>query len=234
MLFHIHEMREWDITNNNNCDIYILVGARDLRTLWSRLVPHPCPENHVPKKFQVLDHVKAPVWNPGPKIEIPHPENHVLKVFRFRSSKPRVWKSRPQSWDPKSWKPYLKISQVFLGLGNPECKLQVSKNWGSHILKIMSKKFPGLGLGNPHRLRPKTKISRPENHVLKNSMSRFWWTPPVQANSRWPKTETVKNALFNVFKWVISGERQKLRQLRTPCSVCSNELFLGNTKNWNS
>ncbi len=45
------------------------------------------------------------VWNPGPKIEIPHPENHVLKVFRFRSWKPRVWKYRPQSWDPKSWKP---------------------------------------------------------------------------------------------------------------------------------
>jgi hypothetical protein len=64
-----------------------------------------------------------------------------------------------------------------------------------------------LGLGNPHRVRPKTEISRPENHVLKNSMSRFWWTPPVQANSRWPQTETVKNALFSVFKWVISGER---------------------------
>jgi hypothetical protein len=49
--------------------------------------------------------VKPLVWNPGPKIEIPHPENHVLKVFRFRSWKPRVWKSRPQSWDPKSWEP---------------------------------------------------------------------------------------------------------------------------------
>ncbi len=130
---------------------------------------HPCPENHVPKKFQVLDHVKPPVRNPGPKIEIPHLENHVLKVFRFRSWKPRVWKSRPQSWDPKSWKPcpenhilkfprpqswdpkswkpYPKISHVFLGLGNPKCKLQVSKNWGSHVLKIMSKKFPSLGLG---------------------------------------------------------------------------------------
>jgi len=80
----------------------ILVGARDLRTLWSHLVPHPCPENHVPKKFLVLDHVKPPVWNPSPKIEIPHPENHVLKDFRFRSWKPWVWKSRPQSWDLKS------------------------------------------------------------------------------------------------------------------------------------
>jgi hypothetical protein len=48
-----------------------------------------------------------------------------------------------------------------LGLGNLECKLQVSKNWGSHVLKIMSKKFPGLSLGNPHRVRPKTEISRP-------------------------------------------------------------------------
>jgi hypothetical protein len=73
----------------------------------------------------------------------------------------------------------------------------------------MSKKFPGFGLGNPHRVRPKTEISRPENHVLKNSMSRFWWTPPpVQANSRWPKTDTVKNAMFSVFKWVISGGLQ--------------------------
>jgi hypothetical protein len=48
---------------------------------------------------------EALVWNLGLKIEIPHPENHVLKVFRFRSWKPRVWKSRPQSWDPKAWKP---------------------------------------------------------------------------------------------------------------------------------
>jgi len=32
--------------------------------------------------------VKPPVCNPGPKIEIPHLENHVLKVFRFRSWKP--------------------------------------------------------------------------------------------------------------------------------------------------
>jgi len=48
--------------------------------------------------------VKRPVWNPGPKIEIPHPKSHVLKVFRFRSWKPRVWKCRPQSSDPKSWK----------------------------------------------------------------------------------------------------------------------------------
>jgi hypothetical protein len=36
-----------------------------------------------------------------------------------------------------------------LGLGNPECKLQVSKSWGSHVLKIMSLKIPCLGFGEP-------------------------------------------------------------------------------------
>jgi hypothetical protein len=65
----------------------------------------------------------------------------------------------------------------------------------------MSKNFPGLGLGNPHRVRPKAEISRPENHVLKNSMSRFWWTPQC--------------------KQTPCG--QKLRQLRTPYSVISGE-----------
>ncbi len=58
------------------------------------------------------DTVKSPgspsmSWKSCAKIEIPHPENHILKVFRFRSWKPWVWKSRPQSWDPKSWKPCL-------------------------------------------------------------------------------------------------------------------------------
>jgi hypothetical protein len=151
------------------------VGARDLRTLWSRLVPHPCPESHVPKKFQVLDHVKPPVWNPRPKIEIPHLENHVLKVFRFRSWKPRMWKSRPQSWDPTSWKSCPKNFQVWVlethTLYVPKLK--------SHVLKIMSLKIPCLGFGEP----PQCKQ-----------------TPGGQ----------------------------KLRQLRTPYSVCSNELFLGN------
>jgi hypothetical protein len=50
----------------------------------------------------------------------------------------------------------------------------------SHVLKIMSLKIPCLSFGEP---------------------------PPLQANSRWPKTETIKNAMFSVFKWVISGER---------------------------
>ncbi len=71
--------------------------------------------------------VKPLVWNPGPKIEIPHPENHVLKVFRFRSWKSRMWKSRPQSWDPKSWKP---CPENFPG---PKVEIPSSEN---HILKF--------------------------------------------------------------------------------------------------
>ncbi len=31
------------------CNHFLLMGAYDLRTLWNRLVPHPCLENHVPK-----------------------------------------------------------------------------------------------------------------------------------------------------------------------------------------
>jgi len=69
---------------------------------WSRWTSDITPTSGCPWPKAT---VKPPVWNPGPKIEIPHPENHVLKVFRFRSWKPWVWKSRPQSWDPKSWKP---------------------------------------------------------------------------------------------------------------------------------
>jgi hypothetical protein len=65
----------------------------------------------------------------------------------------------------------------------------------------MSKKFPGLDLGNPHCVHPKTKISRLENHVLKNSMSRFWWTPP---------------------KCKQTPGGQKLRQLRTPQGTSSD------------
>jgi hypothetical protein len=97
-----------------------------------------------------------------------------------------------------------------LGLRNPECKLQVSKNWRSH--KIMSKKFLGLGLVNPHRVRPKIEISRLENHVLKNSMFRFWWTPPK-------------------CKQTPSG--QKLKQLRTPQGTGSDYKNLPGTAHTN-
>jgi hypothetical protein len=71
----------------------------------------------------------------------------------------------------------------------------------------MSKKFPGLDLGNPHRVRPKIEISRLENHVLKNSMSRFWWTPQCK------QTPSCK----------------KLRQLRTPQGTGSNWKNLSGT-----
>ncbi len=80
--------------------------------------------------------VKPPVWNPGPKIEIPHPENHVLRVFRFRSWKRRVWKSRPQSWDPKSWKPCPE---------NHILKFSKAPKLRSQVLKTMSwKPYPKI------------------------------------------------------------------------------------------
>ncbi len=101
--------------------------------------------------------VKPPVWNPGPKIEIPHPENHVLKVFRFRSWKPRVWKSRPQSWDPKSWKPC--PENHILKFPRPQS--WDPKSWKpcpeNHILK-----FP-----RPQSWDPKSWKPCPENHILK-------------------------------------------------------------------
>ncbi len=125
-----------------------------------------------------------------------HPKSFQVLVLETASVQIQAPKLRSQVLKTMSWKPYPKISQVFLGLGNPECKLQVSKNWGSHLLKIMSKKFPGLGLGNPHRVRPKTEISRLENHVLEYICLGFGEPPPMQANSRWP-TETIKNSTRN-------------------------------------
>ncbi len=83
------------------CHTYIII-APECMLSWLFFFCHTYITNGCPWPKAT---VKPPVWNPGPKIEIPHPENHVLKVFRFRSWKPRVWKSRPQSWDPKSWKP---------------------------------------------------------------------------------------------------------------------------------
>ncbi len=86
------------------------------------------------------------------------------KVFRFRSWKPRVWKSRPQSWDPKSWKPC------------PE----------NHILN-----FPSLfGSWKPGVQTPglqKLRIPRPENHVQK--ISRFGsWKPTSCTSQNWNLT----------------------------------------------
>jgi len=103
-----------------------------------------------PKSFQVSILETANV-----KIQAPKLRSQVLKPYPKISQAPKLksqvlktmsWKSYPKiSHAPKlksqvlktmSWKPYPKISQVFLGLGNLECKLQVSKNWGSHVLKI--------------------------------------------------------------------------------------------------
>jgi hypothetical protein len=145
-------------------------------------------------------------WKSCAKIEIPHPENHILKVFRFRSWKPRVWKSRPQSWDPKSWNHILKFPRSFWVLetrsaNSKSPKIEDPMSWKScpknfqvwvlethtvyvpklksHVLKIMSLKIPCLGFGEP---------------------------PPVQANSRWPKTETVKNSTRNG-QWLEESSR---------------------------
>jgi len=155
------------------------VGARDLQTLWSHLVPHPCLENHVPKKFQVLDHVKPPVWNLGLKIEIPHLENQVLKVFRFRSWKPRVWKSKPQSWDPKSWKPcpenhILKFPRSFWVL---ETRSANSRSEDPTSWKSSPKNFQVWVLETHTVYVPKLKSHVLKIMSLKISMSRFWWTP---------------------------------------------------------
>jgi hypothetical protein len=42
-------------------------------------------------------HCEAPVLNPGPKIEIPHPENHVLKVFRCENPSRKVEITSPEN-----------------------------------------------------------------------------------------------------------------------------------------
>jgi hypothetical protein len=46
--------------------------------------------------------VKPPKKNPGPKIEIQHPENHVLKVFRIRPVTPFFTSAIPSlfAWPP--------------------------------------------------------------------------------------------------------------------------------------
>ncbi len=78
-----------------------------------------------------------------------HLKSFQVSVLETASVKIQAPNLRSQVLKTMSWKPYPKISQVFLGLGNPECKLQVSKNWGSHVLKIMSLKIPCWGFGEP-------------------------------------------------------------------------------------
>jgi hypothetical protein len=83
--------------------------------------------------------LRSQVLKPYPKIsQAPKLKSQVLKTMSWKSY-PKIShapKLKSQVLKTMSWKPYPKISQVFLGLGNLECKLQVSKNWGSHVLKI--------------------------------------------------------------------------------------------------
>jgi hypothetical protein len=117
------------------------------------------------------DVVKSPgspsmSWKSCAKIEIPHLENHILKVFRFRSWKLRVWKSRPRSWDPKSWKP--RLENHILKFPRPQSWDPMS--WKpcpeNHILKF-PKSFWVLETRSANSRFQKLRIPRPENHVQK-------------------------------------------------------------------
>ncbi len=140
------------------------------------------------------DIVKSPgspsmSWKSCAKIEIPHPKNHILKVFRFRSWKPRMWKSRPQSWDPKSWKPcpknyIVKFPRSFWVFETRSANSRFPKTEDPTSWKSCLKNFQVWVLETHTVYVPKLKF-----HVLK-IMS-------VQANSRWPKTETIKNSTGN-------------------------------------
>jgi hypothetical protein len=80
-----------------------------------------------------------------------------------------------------------------LGLGNLECKLQVSKNEDPMSWKSCPKNFQVWVLETHTVYVPKLK-----SHVLKIMSLKIsclgFGEPPVQANSRWPKIETVKNS----------------------------------------
>jgi len=81
-------------------EAWIFLGARirhfaekKVPATWSRNFLEILQKNpHISrKKFMKWPSFLAILYiNPGPKIEIPHLENHVLKVFKFRSWKPRV------------------------------------------------------------------------------------------------------------------------------------------------
>ncbi len=149
------------------------MGARDLRTLWSRLVPHPCLENHVPKKFQVLDHVKPPVWNPGPKNWDPTPWKSRLKSFQVSiletaSVKIQAAKLRSQVLKTMSWKPYPKISQA------PKLRSQVLNFLGLFGSWKPRVQTPGL---------QKLRIPRPENHVQKIYKFGSWKPTPCMSQN---------------------------------------------------
>jgi hypothetical protein len=53
---------------------------------------------------------KPPVWNPGPKVEIPSPENHVLKTISYNFPGLFAWPALP--WPPRPalpWPPCLAL-----------------------------------------------------------------------------------------------------------------------------
>jgi len=177
------------------------------------------------KSFQVS------VWKPrvwksrpqswDPKSWKPCLENHILKFPRPQSWDPKSWKPclenhilkfpRPQSWDPKSWKPcpenhILKFPRSFWVLETRSANSRSPKTEDPTSWKSCPKNFQVWVLESHTVYVPKLK-----SHVLKNMSLKipclgFGEPPPVQANSKWPKIETIKNALFSVFKWVISGE----------------------------
>ncbi len=166
------------------------------------------------------DTVKSPgspsmSWKSCAKIEIPHPENHILKVFRFRSWKPRVWKSRPQSWDPKSWKPCPE---------NHILKFPRPQSWDPKSWKPCPEKFP-----RPESWDPKSWKPCPKNHILKFPRS-FWVLETQSANSRSPKTEdptSWKSCPKNFQVWVLETHTVyvpklkshilKIMSLKIPC-----------------
>jgi hypothetical protein len=128
-------------------------------------------DENQPHSKQDIIITKPPVWNPGPKIEIPHLENHVLKVFRFRFWKPRVWKSRPQSWDPKSWKPC------------PENHILKAPKLRSQVLKTMSWKFP-----KSFCLAALTYLSDRQTDIVDNFPQCVIWSKSCRAPSQTVRT----------------------------------------------
>jgi len=144
-----------------------------------------------------------------------------------------MWKSKPQSWDPKSWKPCPKNHILKF----PRPQSWDPKSWKpcpeNHILKF-PRSFWVLETRSANSRSPKTEDPTSWKSCLKNFQVWVLETHTVYI----PK---LKSHVLKIMSLKIPclgfGEPpqckqtpggQKLRQLRTPCSVCSNELFLGN------
>ncbi len=90
----------------------ILVGARDLRTLWSRLVPM-----HVLKIMCQKNSRSWIMWSPlcenwDPTSWKSHLKSFQVSVLETTSVKIQAPKLRSQVLKTMSWKPYFKISQA--------------------------------------------------------------------------------------------------------------------------